>query len=78
MCDFLFCEIDRTESIQHGLSYTYQRNFLLNIAILKIIALDRLVGSVQLPGNPKISEDNDKAGQECAEYRQSQDEGGVV
>lgn len=58
--------------------YTYECDFLLNIAVLKIIALDGLVSSVQLPGDSKIGEENGKTGEECAEYRQGHDEGGVV
>lgn len=66
------------ESVQHRLSYTYKSDFLFNIAILKIVVLDGLVDSVQLPRNTKVGEDDDQTGQECAEYRQSHDEGCVV
>lgn len=59
-------------------SYTYESDFLLNIAILKAAALDGLVGPVQLPGDTKIGEEDDQTGEERAEYRQSHDEGGVV
>ncbi len=65
-------------SIQHWLPFTYKGDFLLNIAILKIIALEGLVGPVQLPGNTKIGEEDDQTREERAEYRQSYDEGGVV
>lgn len=58
--------------------YTYESNFPFNVAILKIISLDGLVGPVQLPGDTKISEENDQAGEDCAQYRQSHDESGVV
>lgn len=59
-------------------SYTHKSDFLLNIAVLKVVVLDGLVGPVQLPGNTKIGEEEDHTGEECAEYRQSHDEGGVV
>lgn len=42
------------------------------------MALDGLVGLVQLPGDAKIGAQDDQTGEECAEYGQSHDEGGVV
>lgn len=45
---------------------------------MKIIALDGLVRPVQLLGDAKIGAEDDQTGEECAEYRQSHDEGGVV
>lgn len=64
--------------LQHRSFFTYKGDFLLNIAVLKIVALDGLVRPVQLPGDPKVGEDDGQAGEECAENRQSHDEGGVV
>lgn len=45
---------------------------------MKIVALDGLVGPVQLPGNTKIGEEDDQTGKECTENRHGHDEGGVV
>lgn len=77
----LFQSVKNTEgtvSIQHGSSGTYESDFLLHVSIMKIIALDRLVCPVQLPGNTKVGEEDDQTGEECTEYRQSHNEGGVV
>lgn len=67
-----------TESMWRRLFHTYKSDFLLNISTLKIFALDRLVGPVQLPGNTKIGEEDDQTGEECAENGQSHNKGGVV
>lgn len=64
--------------LQHRSFFTYKGDLLLNIAVLKIVALDGLVRPVQLPGDPKVGEDDGQAGEECAENRQSHDEGGMV
>lgn len=60
------------------MSETYRSDFLLNVSILEATALYGLVGPVQLPGNAEIGDQDDKTGEECAEYRQSHNEGGVV
>lgn len=58
--------------------FTYKSDSPLNVDVLKIAAPDGLVRLVQLPGDAKISEEDDQTGQEGAKHRQSHDEGGVI
>lgn len=64
--------------VQVSVQLTYKSNSPLNVGVLNIAALDGSVSPVQLPGDAKISEDDDQIGQESAEHRQSRDEGGII
>lgn len=58
--------------------FTYKSDSPLNVGVLEVAAADGLVRLVQLPGDAKVSEEDEQIGQEGAEHGQSQDEGGVV
>lgn len=64
--------------VQVSVQLTYKSNSPLNVGVLNIAALDGLVSPVQLPGDAKISGDDDQIGQESTEHRQSRDEGGII
>lgn len=57
---------------------TYKSDSPLNVGVLEVAAADGLVRLVQLPGDAKVSEEDEQTGQEGAEHGQSQDESGVV
>lgn len=58
--------------------FTYKSDSPLNVGVLEVAAADGLVRLVQLPGDAKVSEEDEQTGQEGAEHGQSQDESGVV
>lgn len=66
------------EAVIATLSYTYEGELPLHVAVAEVVVLHGLAGLVQLPGDARVGEEEKQAGDEGAEDRQGHDEGGVV
>jgi len=60
------------------LRYTHKGDPSFYVAVSEVVVLDGPVGFVQLPGDARVGEEEEQAGDEGAEDRQGHDEGGVV